>query len=75
MTMRLVTPDVSSSSIVAKLEFAMHTRSFNESCFVMTNIHSLHIVDSNPFYFIHLFPVAEGKLSLQLRDGSSPRPV
>ena len=65
--MRLVTPDVSSSSIVAKLEFAMHTRSFNESC--------LHIVDSNPFYFIHLFPVAEGKLSLQLRDGSSPRPV
>ena len=67
--MRLVTPEVSSSSIVAKLEFAMHTRAFNESCFATTNIHSLHIVDSNPFYFVHLFPVAEGTLTLQLKDG------
>ena len=69
MTMRLVTPAVSAASIVAKLEFAMHTSAFNETCFEMSNIHSLHIVDSNPFFFVHLFPVAEGALTLQLKEG------
>lgn len=62
---------ITNSSVTVGLEFAMHTLPFNESCFAMTNIHSVYIVNSNPLYFVHVFPEAEGALSIQLKPGRS----
>lgn len=63
------TRTITNSSVTVGLEFAMHTLPFNESCFAMTNIHSVYIVNSNPLYFVHVFPETEGALSIQLKPG------